>query len=384
MNKVKIKVIGKNPRLFIKRSFINKNVFEKYKEISRNEITLTTSYSTYLMLISPKSSYKIEVIKYYGIIGIKKYVQDNPYFLVSALVGLIFLFFLSKLTFDIDVIHNDKKIRTLIAEELYDNNIRTFYFLPNFNKISLVKNNIINNNKDKIEWLEIEKIGSKIIVKVTERKINKKEDIINNRHIVASKDGIITKIEAEKGTILKKTNDYVKKGDIIISGDIIKDETVKGQVVSKGVVYAETWYNVKVEYPLYYKEIIYTNNIKSNIIIEFFSKKYSLRSGYENAYLERKKYLIKSNIIPFTIRKERQRKTIIKKQVLTKEKAIKKALVIATKKIKTKLDDDEFIIDKKTLSFSVKESKIVIDVFFKVCENITDYKDVEPIIIEDE
>ena len=67
------------------------------------------------------------------------------------------------------------------------------------------------------------------------------------------KSGIIIKVEAEQGVILKKKNDYVSQGETIISGDIIKDETVKGQVKAKGTVYAETWYKVHVSYPLIYK-----------------------------------------------------------------------------------------------------------------------------------
>ena len=75
----------------------------------------------------------------------------------------------------------------------------------------------------------------------------------------------------------------------------------------------------------------------------------------------------------------------IKRVLISEEEikeAIKKAELEAEKKISIKLDDDEHIISKKTLNYQTKKSKIIIEVFFKVYENITDYKEVDPIIVE--
>ena len=53
--------------------------------------------------------------------------------------------------------------------------------------------------------------------------------------------------------ILKKINDYVNKGDVIISGLIMKKDEIKDFVEAHGSVYGETWYNVKVILPRTYK-----------------------------------------------------------------------------------------------------------------------------------
>ena len=50
---------------------------------------------------------------------------------------------------------------------------------------------------------------------------------------------------------------------------------------------------------------------------------------------------------------------------------------LAYNKLKKKLNDDERIISKKTLNFSSNNSKIEVDVFFKVYENITDYSKID-------
>lgn len=381
-NEVKIRITGKNPRLYVKRTLLNKLSFHDFYEENHKSIIATISYDDYINLISKKTSYEIEVLKYYGPLSIFNYIKNNSFFVTCFVLSFIFLLIISNVVFDIDVIHNDKKIRELIYDSLKENNIKTLFFVPSYEKIERAKNEMIGQNKNDIEWLEIERTGSKLTVKVTERKINKKNEMIPNRHIVASKSGIIMKVEASKGVIMKKTNDYVSAGDIIVSGDIIKDETVKGQVPATGKVYAETWYQVSVEYPLYYEEVIYTSELKNNLIIGFFNKRFQLRKNYEESYLEKAKTLVKSKTVPFFIEAQKQRKVKIKRQKLKKDEAINKAMSLAEKKLSSKLNADEYIIGKKTLNFHVKDSKIEIDIFFKVCEDITGFKEVDNIIPE--
>lgn len=372
---VRIRITGKNSRLFIRRYIINKKInYSKYKEINYKQVELNISYNDYLDLVDKKTIYDIKVISIYGPLFLITYIKNNISFIVSIIISLLFLYLISNTAFSIKVIHNDKNIRNLVYDELKFYKIDKFKIIPSYNKRVKIINKILENNKDKLEWLEIERKGSKIIVKVTERKINKKEETFENRHIVAKKSGIITKIEASSGMILKKVNDYVSKGDIIVSGDIIKDDVVKGQVISKGLVYAEVWYKVDVNYPLYYEEVTYLNKIKNNIILSFFNEEISLKKNYVSSYLEKKNILVKNKIFPFSIRLEKQRKTLVKKESLDTKEAINKAMDLAAKKIESKLKDDEYIISKKTLNFSSDGSKILVSVFFKVYEDITDYK----------
>ena len=386
MNKgyVKICITGKNPRLYFKRFIINKISYDKYKELNHKQVIFRISYNDYLLLKEKTSLYEISVIKYYGLIKYIIFFKNNFSFVICFTCAIIFLFFISNLCFQMQVIHGDISIRKLVKEELASHGIKELSFIPKFSKRRKIITEIINDNKDKLEWLEIEKKGSKLIVRVTERKLNPKKETLENRHIVAKKSGIIKKIEASSGVIMKKINDYVSKGDIIVSGDIIKDETVKGQVASIGVVYAETWYNVSVEYPLYYEETRYLNKMKNNYIIRFFNRSFSLKKNYTDSYLENKKVLISDKIFPFEISVEKQRKTKIIKQTLSASEAVEKAQEVAEKKILLSLDKDEYIISKKILNFSADDSKIKVDVFFKVYENITDYKKTDPNLLNEE
>lgn len=382
---VRIKITGRNTKKFIKRLLINKNIdYSKYKEINYKEAELNVSYQDYLKLINSKSVYDIDIVKIYGLHFFINYIKNNVSFIVSFIISLIFLYLISITAFEVKVVHNDKDIRKIVSEELKYYKISKYRIIPSYNKRAKIIDKIVKNNKDKLEWLEIERKGSKLIIKVAERKINKKEEILKNRHIVAKKSGIIMKIEATDGVILKKNNDFVSKGDIVISGDIIKDDTIKGQVAAKGVVYAEVWYKVNVKYPLYYEEITYLDEVRNNIILRYFNKEASLKKNYVSSYLEKKKILVKDKIFPFSIRAEKQRKTKTKKESLNTKMAIFKAEEVAEKKIKERLKKDEYIIDKKTLNYTSDGDSILTNVFFKVYENITDYRLSEEAHIENE
>lgn len=374
---VNISIVGKNPKLFIKRYVLNQISFEDFKEVSHKHVTIKISYDDYLELLSKNKTYEIYINRKYGIVKYTSYIKENYTFVISLIIGFLFLFLISNTILEIDVVHNNSDLRNLIYDELKDNNISCFHFVPSFKKRKKIINKIVSDNKDKIEWLEIERYGSKLTIKVTERKLNKEKEDDKPRHIVAKKDGVIMKIEASNGVILKKKNDYVSKGETIVSGDIIKDETVKGQVHAVGCVYAEVWYLVTIEYPLNYEEVIYLNDVKQNIIVSFMKREASLRKNYATNYLEHKNVLIKEKIFPFSVRMEKQRKTKVKKEKLGTKEAIKKATKLAENKISVNLKDDEYIISKKTLNFKQNESKIEVGVFFKVYENITDFKDAD-------
>lgn len=383
-NNVMVSITGKNPSFFVKRYIARKINYSDYKEVSHNKVNIIISYDDYLILKKIKSTYEIDIIKMYGLNKYLFIIKNNYTFIISFFISMLFLFLINNTIFEIDIVHNDTNIRKLIKINLQENNIDKLKIIPSFNKRKKIIQKIIKENKDNIEWLEIERKGSKLIVKVTERRINKKQEDNEPRHIVAKKSGIITKIEASNGVIMKKKNDYVSQGEIIISGDIIKDETVKGQVHAKGIVYAETWYKVKVEYPLSYKEVIYLADVKNNVVISFLGKDIPIKKNYASSYLEKKHILIKSKIIPFSIRVEKQRKTKSINKKYSKKKALSLAIKLAEEKIKSKLDTDEYIISKKTLNLSSDDSRIEVDVFFKVNENITDYKEVDKSLLKND
>jgi hypothetical protein len=67
---------------------------------------------------------------------------------------------------------------------------------------------------------------------------------------VSTYDAVIKKIVAESGVKVKEVNEYVKKGDTIISGSIYLNEEIKEVTKALGEIYGEVWYKISVEYPI--------------------------------------------------------------------------------------------------------------------------------------
>ena len=102
-----------------------------------------------------------------------------------------------------------------------------------------------------------------------------------------------------------------------------------------------------------------------------------LKINENKSYLE---YLMKL----FDLEKVKNEIIDCKKQILkeeslreTKKQAIKEAINKAKHQINKNLDKNEHIIDVKKLKVSQNNSKIVLELFVSVCEDITDYASVE-------
>ena len=104
------------------------------------------------------------------------------------------------------------------------------------------------------QWIEIEESGTKYIVRLVERKKEEKKEEYKYQSIIAKKDATITNIKAYSGEKIKIINQYVKKGEVIISGLLTKPDGTNLYTKAKGIVSGEVWYKVDIEYPLYYQE----------------------------------------------------------------------------------------------------------------------------------
>lgn len=375
--KVLVLVKGKNIELFINKLIKNNVFFDNYKKLNKDSLIMRIYYEDYLSFNKSKSIYKITIIKKYGYIYFLEYINNDKSFFISLFLSLVMIFILSHMCFKINVIHSNYNVRKFIIENLEEYGIKKYKFIPNYDKRTIIINKILKKNKDKLEWLEIQKNGNVLNVRVNERKINKSEKIEKYEDVVAKKDGIIKNISSSQGEIIKEINDFVKKGDIIITGAIKKDDEVKKFVNAKGRVYAEVWYKVNVEYPLYYEDIKYYNSVKNKFVISIFNKEFKLSKNYEDNYISKNSKLIKSNIFPFFVGIKKLRK--IKKNTikLREEEALEYANDLAEKKILNNLKKDEYIISKNTLNFHINSSKIYVDVFFKVYEDITNKKEID-------
>lgn len=371
-----VKVTGRNVKRFIKQVYKMGIFLHDVKYVGKS-VYIKLDKENYLKLLDVKTIYDVELKRLYGLARIKDLLLRNYIFVIFIALGFALLIFLTRVIQEVEVVHAKKEIRDLVYKELENRGIKKYRFIMDFDKQEQIAKEIIENNKDKIEWLEIERIGVKYVVRVEERIINSKEEKTPNRHIVAKKDGIITKIEASHGEIVKKINDYVKKGDIIISGNIMKEEEIKSTTSAEGIVFAEVWYQVDVEMPLYYNEVTKTGKKRKNVVFKFFNNEFSLFDGDKYKSKETDDiFSVGNRLLPITISYVEEEEVNVVDEIYTYDEAINKAVELAEEKLKAKLGADDKIISQKKLKTEQKGSTILVRVFFKVNEDITDFKEI--------
>lgn len=381
INRVKISIQGKNYNYFLKeltRRKINIYNIEKNNKI----IEIIVDYDDYKKIMDIKTTYKIKIIRRYGLNRYIYLLKTYSLIILMFIIGLVINILLSHLILKVEVIHPNKRVRNKIYNDLNKLGLRKFKLKLSYDQRNEIKEKILEQEKDTIEWLEIEEQGTKYIVKVEERKKNKEENKCPERNIIAKKNAIITRIEAVSGEVIKKKNDYVSQGETIISGLIHNKETIVTKRCSEGKIYGEVWYMVKVLIPKELKKEKYYDSYDYGMTIRILDKDINLF----NKLLRYKKYeynIIKSDIIPIKISFAKFQKKKLYKTPMSDKKSKDLAVSLATKRISKKLKSDEHIISKKVLKKNEFNSKIEIEVFFKVEENITEYQNIEQINIEE-
>lgn len=374
---IKIKVTGRNINNFLKR-LINNNInIEKVIPISHKEIDLIINYQDLDKVLKLKTIYNIKIVRYYGKLRIIKRIKKDIFILSSLLISLLLIYTLSNVIFKVEVIHSNKNIIKLVTKELEDNGIKKYKFVKNYQEIEKIKNKILEENKNTLEWLEIIREGTKYTIRVEERIINNKPKDNKIYNIVASKNAVIKNIYAESGEKIRSINTYVKKGDIIISSDITLPNNEKISKTASGKVQGEVWYNINIEYPYQYHEIKYTGNKKKVLVLNLLNKRISFFDFHKYKTFNRNiKYIFNNNITPISLIYEDEYETNIINEVYDYNTAKEKAITKAKDKILKKYPNIKDITNIKIIKEEDKKNKISLNLFVTCLEDITEYQEV--------
>ena len=375
---IKIKVTGRNINNFLKR-LINNNInIEKVIPISHKEIDLIINYQDLDKVLKLKTIYNIKIIRYYGKLRIIKRIKKDIFILSSLLISLLLIYTLSNIIFKIEVIHSNNNIIKLVTKELEDNGIKKYKFVKNYQEIEKIKNKILEENKDTLEWLEIIREVTKYTIRVEERIINNKPKDNKIYNIVASKNAVIKNIYAESGEKIRSINTYVKKGDIIISSDITLPNNEKISKTASGKVQGEVWYNINIEYPYQYHEIKYTGNKKKVLVLNLLNKRISFFDFHKYKTFNRNiKYIFNNNITPISLIYEDEYETNIINEVYDYNTAREKAITKAKDKMLEKYPNIKDITNIKIIKEEDKKNKISLNLFVTCLEDITEYQEVD-------
>ena len=233
---------------FIKKC-IDNNINLYNISYKKDKIIVLIDVKDYLKIKRLNYYSKIRVIKYDGVLNVKKIIKDNMFYIMVILLAFIWMNLVTNYIVDIEIIHSNSGVRRLLKDELDKNNVKKFSLAYSFEELDSITKKILADNKNNLEWVSIKKDGMKYIVRAEERIIKSEEVSDKPRDIVASKDAYITKVISNKGNVLVRQGEYVKKGTVLISGKITLYDEVKGVTSASGSVYGNVWYESTVEIP---------------------------------------------------------------------------------------------------------------------------------------
>jgi similar to stage IV sporulation protein len=157
-------------------------------------------------------------------------------------------------------------------------------------------------------------------------------------------------------------------------------------VAAKGKVWGETWYKSHVELPLETTFNVFNGKEKQkysillgNLEIPVWGFGKPKFKEYEMENSRKKVHFLKWELpIAFESKTIREREKITR--AYKQEEAVKIALEMAKKDIKSSVNDDATIKDEKILHKVIENGKVILDIHFKVIENIAEEQPIKPII----
>lgn len=376
-----IKIEGRRPNSLLSLLIILKIPFIKKKE-TKDYLILEIEEEYFQKIKKLAPTYEITILKRTGKAYLIHLYKTKKIFLYSIIFAFLVIILLTNIIFSVRIVETDKEIKDMILTDLRENGITRFRFKVSYKRKEAIREKILEKEKDYLEWLEIEEIGTMYQVKVIRRINNPKEEELKPRSIVAKKKGRITRIEADYGEVTTKKNDVVDKGDTLISGLIKNKEEIKTKVAARGKVYAEVWYQVNLNLPTIYQEEIKTGNKKNTLEIIFLDKNIFISELFKyNNSISKETVLYNNPIIPFRISFTKKEEIKLKQVAYQEDKTLKKIKKLAVDKLKQRIGNDIKILSINVLKKKASADKIEVELFFKVEEDITSYESLENIDI---
>ncbi len=218
--------------------------------------------------------------------------KANYFHLLILGCVLLSIYLFTRFIVQVDITTENKELREIIEMHLEEEGIKKYFFAKDNMDLTKIKETILNRDKELLEWINIERKGMHYIVrlepKVTKNAIEEKPYC----HVTSTKEGTISRIITSKGVELVEINDYVRTGDILISGDIIYNEESKKQVCASGRVFLKTWYTIDIETTKTYEEQTPLDKFRYNLKLKYHNKtKKIFNERVENPYEKDKKVL---------------------------------------------------------------------------------------------
>ena len=373
---VKVSVEGYYLERFINICSNNNITIWNLKRDKNIKLTLNVRLQEFkeILKAAKKVGCKVKVNKKCGLPFLMHKYKKRKIFIAFLILITGFIIFSSNFVWNIEIREENGQTLENIVEDLEENGLKIGELKSKINVKDVI--NKVRLKRSDIAWMGIELKGTNAIVKIS--KADEKPEIIDENeycNIVSDKTGIITKINAQTGTINVKVGDTVNVGTTLISGWMEGKYTGIRYVHAKGEVEAKVWYTKNKKIPLKQEVLTETGNEEKKYSIKFNNFKINFHKGVSKFKIydtinEEKKFKIFSDFyLPISIVK-----TIYKEQEnVEKTYSVEEAKNLGIKELEEELESEienkENILNKNVNAY---ESEDCVDVYvtYEVLENI--------------
>lgn len=238
-----------------------------------------------------------------------------------------------------------------------------------------------------ISWVSVGIKGTDATIRLAET-IEQAEPVDRETpcNMVAAADGVILQITAEQGTPLVSAGDVVKKGDVLISSELLigleGEEQHTAYTAAEGAVTARIWKRLTEEMPLRYEEKRYSGVEKENRSILFSERELDILhpdSGkvWEKELLTERPLALGDFQLPLRLRKERWKAY----ETVRKERTVEEAKRLLEENLRKKTENllspygkiEEITVHFETYADSVRgEAEITLS------ERIEEKRQIQP------
>lgn len=298
----------------------------------------------------------------------------NSGFIVGAVLFLFCLFLLSNVVWNIEVTGAKPETEYRIRHELKEMGIekgKFQFFLSGSDDIQKQ----LTKKIDALTWIGVELRGTSFHLQVVEKKEPKKTEAAGRQNLVANKKAIIRKVFVEKGKAVVQVNDYVHKGQLLVSSNISNGKSTE-LVAAKGEVLGEIWYKSTVTIPLKTHFNVYSGWEETKhyigagkVSLPVWGFKKNKMESYEKDITKKPLFFLGYKL-PFTYNTVtyRDKETVIREY--SKQEAIKKGQDTAESDLKRLIPKNSEVIGRNILHEGLDNGKVVLKIHYQVLENI--------------
>lgn len=184
--------------------------------------------------------YNMQIIKSIGILYYLVVLFCKKINIIGVISFALTLLICSRFIFKVEITGNSPSNTKLVEEVLKENNINAGDLKKSYQELNEIYDDLKASFKGKIDYLNIYQEGGVLFVKYT-NSVGAKEVENNFQNIYASKDGVIQSIDVSSGNIVVQVNQFVKKGDLLVSNTITSTNGENKIIATKGKIMAYTY-----------------------------------------------------------------------------------------------------------------------------------------------